>query len=165
MCCKHGCVPLHFCIGRIVPVPKKSNVCGSFIDFRPVTTVSAIAMIFKYCLINKLSNYMSMHELQFGFKKGGGCEKALLVFKTAVEYYNNHGSTLFVAALDLTKVYDRLDQCILTLKFYDIGVPRDIIMMFVFWFQHLCAIFAWNGVSSSMFSVKSGVMQGGMCSG
>ena len=47
-----------------------------------------------------------MHELQFGFTKGGGFIKALLVFKTVVEYYNNRGITGFVAALDLTKAYD-----------------------------------------------------------
>ena len=73
-----------------------------------------------------------MHELQFGFTKGGGCDKALLVFKTVIEFYNNHGSTVFVAALDLTKAYDRLNQYILILKFYDIGVLREIIMMLVF---------------------------------
>ena len=103
MCCKHRCIPSNFCIRRIVPVPKKSNGSASFNDFRPVTTVSIIAKIFEYCLINKLSNYMSMHELQFGFTKGGGCDKTLLVFKTVVMYYNNHRSTVFVAALGLKK--------------------------------------------------------------
>ena len=57
-----------------------------------------------------------MHELQFGFTKGGGCDKALLIFKTVVEYYNNHGNTVFVAALDLTKAYNRLNQCILVFQ-------------------------------------------------
>ena len=74
--------------------------------------------------------------------------KDLLVFKTAVEYYNNHGSKVFVAAYDLTKTCDRLNQSITILKLYDIGVPRDIVTTFVFWFQHLCAIFVWNGCYS-----------------
>ena len=51
------------------------------------------------------------------------------------------------------------------LNLYDIGVSTDIVIKFVFCFQHLCAIVVWNGVSSSMFSVKSGVRQGGVCSG
>ena len=42
MCCKHGCVPLSFCIGQIVPVPKKERVCGQFTDYRSVTTVAVI---------------------------------------------------------------------------------------------------------------------------
>ena len=112
MCCKRGCVPLNFCIVRIVPVLNKCNVCVSSNDFRPVTTVSVIAKIFKYCLINKLSNYMNILELQFEFTKSGGWDKALLVFKTVVEYYNNYRSTVFVAALNFTKACDRLNQCI-----------------------------------------------------
>ena len=31
---------------------------------------------------------------------------------------------VFVAALDLTKAYDRFNQCILILKLYDIGMPK-----------------------------------------
>ena len=36
---------LNFCMGKIVPVPKKSNVCDSFDDFRTVAIVSVIAKI------------------------------------------------------------------------------------------------------------------------
>ena len=35
-------LPLNFCSGRIVPVPKKERVCGQFTDYRPVTTVSVM---------------------------------------------------------------------------------------------------------------------------
>ena len=57
--------------------------------------------------------YIKLHDLQFGFTKGGGCDKALLVFQAVVEYFNKHGSTVYVSTLDLTKAYERLNQCIL----------------------------------------------------
>ena len=38
-------------------------------------------------------------------------------------------------------------------------------MMFDVWLQHLFTIFFSNGVPSSMFSIKSGSMQGGVYSG
>ena len=116
----------------------------------------------EYCLKNKLSNYVSMQELQFGFMKDGGCDDAQLIFKTVFEYYNNYGSTVFVVTIGSTKAHDRLSLCILILKLYDKGVTQDIVMMFVSWFQHFCAIVMWNGVSSSMFNAKSGVRQGGV---
>ena len=53
MCCKHGCVPLSFCVGRIVPVPKKERVCGRFTDYRSVTIVSVIAKVFEYCIVKR----------------------------------------------------------------------------------------------------------------
>ena len=70
MCCKHGCVPLSFCVGRIVPVPKKERVYGKFTDYRPVTTVSVIAKVFVYCIVKRLYIYIKLHDLQFGFTKG-----------------------------------------------------------------------------------------------
>ena len=73
---------------------KKERVCGKFTDYRPVTTVSVIAKVFKYCIVKRLYMYIKLHALRFGFTKGGGCDKALLVFKTAVEYFNKHVSTV-----------------------------------------------------------------------
>ena len=69
---------------------------------------------------------------QCGFTKGGGCDQILLVFETVVEYFNKQEST--VSALYLTKAYDRLNQYrpISILKLYDIGIPRNIIMIFCF---------------------------------
>ena len=108
--------------------------------------------------------YIKLHDLQFGFTKGGGCNKALLVFKTVVEYFNKHGRTVYVSALDLTKAYDWFNQYILILKLYDISIPRDIIMIFLFWFKNLSAAVLWGNVKSSVFSIKCCVRQGGVCS-
>ena len=58
----------------------------------------------------------------------------------------------------------RLNQFILIFKLYDIGIPRDIVVIFVFWFQHMCAIVVLICIPFSMFNVKSCVRQGRMCS-
>lgn len=44
------------------------------------------------------------------------------------------------------------------------NVSVDIILMFSYWFQHLCAVVSWDGVLSSEFCIRSGVRQGGVCS-
>ena len=108
-----------FRLAELYLCQKKERGCCKFTDYRSVTTVSVIAKVFEYCFVKKLNMYIKLHDLQFGFKKGGGCYKALLVFKAVVEYFNKHGSTVYVYALDLTKAYDRLNQCILILKLYD----------------------------------------------
>ena len=70
-------VPLSFCVGQIVPVPKKERVCGKFTDYRPVTNVLVSAKVFEYCIVKRLYMYIKLHDLQFGFTKGVGCDKAL----------------------------------------------------------------------------------------
>ena len=37
-------------------------------------------------------------------------------------------------------------------------------MIFLFWFKKLSAAVVWGNVKSSVFSIKSGVRQGGLCS-
>ena len=164
MCCKHGYVPSNFCIGRIIPVPKKQSVCGNFVDYRPITTVSVITKIFEYCLLDKLVNYAQIDELQFGFTKGGGCERALHVFRSTVQYFNEHGSTVYSAALDISKAYDKLNHCVLLRKLICLGIPADIIKVFVHWMQYLKGVVVWGKCLSTVFCIRSGVRQGGICS-
>ena len=92
--------------------------------------MSVITKIFEYCLLDKLVRYAQNDELQFGFTKGGGCEKALYVFRSTVQYFNEHGSTVYSAALDISKAYDKLNHCILLRKLICLRVPPDIIMVF-----------------------------------
>ena len=164
MLCKHAFVPSNFCGGRITPVPKKAGKCDSFDDFRPITTVNALGKIFEYCLLSKLEPCLDFHELQFGFTRGGGCVTAIHVLRTVTEYFIEHGSNVYVSALDISKAYDRLNHCIIILKLRRLNVPIDIILLFMFWLQHLFAVVRWNGIDSVAFDIKSGVRQGGVCS-
>ena len=88
---KHSFVLINFCSGRIVPVPKKSNICDALGYYRPVTSVNVLAKVFEYFLLEKLSCYTKLYDLQFGFTAGGGCEKAVFVLKSVVEYFVKHG--------------------------------------------------------------------------
>jgi hypothetical protein len=163
-CCKHGYVPVNFCGGRVTPIPKKSNVCGTYQDFRPVSSVSILAKLFEYCILQKVENCYKMHELQLGFTVGGGCEKALFIVKTVTEYFNAYSSSVFFASLDLSKAYDRVNHCKLVNKLYEANVPHDIVLLFYYWFQNLYCVVEWEHVRSKQFKMLSGVRQGGICS-
>jgi hypothetical protein len=163
-CCMHGFVPSNFCSGRLVPVPKKRGVCGNFQDFRPVTTANTLGKIFEYCILSRLEQCYVFNDLQFGFTSGGGCEKAVHVVRSVIEYFNEYGSTVYLAALDISKAYDRLNHCAILLKMRKVNVPVDLIMVFWYWFQHLYAVVVWYDIISEQFDVKSGVRQGGVAS-
>jgi hypothetical protein len=65
---------------------------------------------------------------------------------------------------DLSKAYDKVNHCKLIMKMFDAGVPRDIALMFCYWFQHLYCVVEWEGIRSKQFRMLSGVRQGGICS-
>ena len=102
-----------------------------------------------------------MHELQFEFTAGGGCEKAVFVLKSVVEYFVEHGSSVYLAALDISKAYDRVDHRLLLLKLINIGIAYDIVFVCWYWFKHLFGVVDWQGHLSAHFAILSGVRQGG----
>ena len=146
---------LHLC--------QKKNVCGiNLLTIDQLQLYHELQKFFKNCIVKRLRKYVKLHDLQFGFTNGDGCYKALLVFYTDVEYFNKYCSTVYVSALNLTKADDRLNQCVIILKLYDIGIPKDIIMILLFWFKNVCAAVVRGNVKSSVFAIKSGVRQGGV---
>jgi len=48
--------------------------------------------------------------LQFGFKKNLGYNYDVFVLHRCVEYFSKHGSTVYMAALDATKAFDRVNH-------------------------------------------------------
>ena len=139
-------------------------MCGEFEEFRPITTVNTVGKIFEYFVLSRLKMCVKFHELQFGFTTGGGCDKAEHVVCSVEEYFNEYGSTVYLSALDIFKVYDRLNHCAILLQMKRVKVPIDIILVFWYWFYHLFAVVAWCGVRSTPFDIKSGVRQGGVAS-
>ena len=157
LCLKHSFVLANFCSGRIVPVHKKSSECSTFDDFRPVTSINVLVKIFEYCLLSKVENYFVTHDLQFGFTVGGGCGNAIFILRSVVEYFAEHGNSIYMSVLDILKAYDRVNHCLLLLKLIEADVSDDIVLMYAYWFRHLVDMAVSEGVSSEQFNILSGV--------
>ena len=163
-CCKHGFVPSNFCGGKITPVPKGNIINPKCSDYRPITSINVIAKVYEYTLLNIIDRFCNINDLQMGFTKGGGCDKAVFIVKSVVDYFTKYGSNVYIATLDLTKAFDRINHCILLVKLVKLGIPLDIIIMFKYWFQNIFGVVAWMNNTSSKFNIYSGIRQGGVCS-
>ena len=107
---------------------------------------------------------MHSDDLQFGFKKKLGCSDAIFVLRQTVEYFNNRGSNVYIASLDASKAFDRINHFRMFCTLYDKGLPRAFIDIIVMWYSNLYAVVCWNGFNSTPFAVTSGVRQGGILS-
>ena len=85
--------------------------------------------------------------------------KTLFDVKSAIGYFNEHGTNAYLISLDLPKAYDKVKHCKLWFKLYDAGVPFDILNMFAYWFQHVFYVVEWNNCRSRVFSMKNCVRQ------
>ena len=111
-------------------------------------------------LLNKCDDYLLTDDLQFGFKKSVGCPQAVFTLRTVVQYFTSRGSTIFAAALDISKPFDTVSHSLLLKSLVKAGVPNWIVLLLVNRYSKLCVAVHGCGVISQYFVVKSGVRQG-----
>ena len=78
--------------------------------------------------------------------------------RTYIRYYIKHGSCMYVAFLDASKAFDRVNHKKLFSKLLKLGVPKWIIKVLVQWYCNLCV--RWGSAFSDFFLVNNGVRQG-----
>ena len=74
-----------------------------------------------------MEGYLQYTSNQFGFKRKHGTEMCVFVLKELIRYYIKHGSCIYVALLDASKAFDRVNHTKLFSKLLRLGVPTWII--------------------------------------
>jgi len=162
---QHGYVPKHFGSGVVVPILKdRLGDVSSLDNYRAITISNIISKVFESCLLEKFGDFLTSHDLQFGFKKGLGCQNAIFTVQQVTSYFTKHGSTVYFSALDASKAFDRVNHSKLFDKMIERNVPHCFIRVLHNWYSKLVSVVKWNGVFSYPFSVYCGVRQGGVLS-
>jgi hypothetical protein len=161
----HSYVPEAFSKGVIIPILKDARGDLSAMDnYRPITLSPVISKVFESFILEKYSRYFSVDPLQFGFSKGIGCSTTLFALRQVVQLFNLRGSNVYIASLDATKAFDRVNHYKLFSTLHYKGLPVYIINVIVDWYHKLNAYVKWNNAIYSTFKVTSGVRQGGILS-
>lgn len=161
----HGFVPDNFGKGITFPIIK--DKCGDVSNsdnYRPVTISPVVSKIFEYCLLNKFSDYLQSNDLQFGFKPNSSCAHAIFLLSQVTDYFITHGSNVFMAALDASKAFDRVNHVKLFNILLDRGLPGKFVRLIIDWYGKSFSVVKWNDSTSSLVCVKSGIRQGGILS-
>ena len=115
--------------GQGVTIPVIRDQLGdssSVSNYRPITLSPVILKIFEYCVSHKFEHLFYTDPLQFGFQKDLSCSSALFVLSQTVDYFVQHGSNVFMAALDARKAVDRVNHVILVEKLTERRFPGGI---------------------------------------
>ena len=115
-------VPGKFGEGFIIPLVKdKSGNLNNVANYRGITLVPIISKAL--CL-----SCFETDDHQFGFKKGKGCTDACIyLFTATVDHFIEHGSSVFVAALDISKAFDKVDHNKLLASLGEAGIPSCVV--------------------------------------
>ena len=159
-------VPDDFGVGLTVPIPKttthKINVTVN--DFRGITISPIISKIFEHCLLSFMNIYLTSSDLQFGFKKGYGCNHAIYTVQSTIEYFTINCSTVNICALDISKAFDKVNHYALFAQLMDRKVPVGLILLLEQWYSKNITTVKWNACISRSVKLSAGVRQGGVLS-
>lgn len=161
----HAYVPEAFGRGIIIPIVKdRLSDLTSVDNYRPITLSPIISKIFESVLLDKFEKYMRTDDLQFGFKKGLGCANAIFALRQVINYYTSHNSNVYIASLDASKAFDRVNHFKLYTVLIRAGLPKCFVDVVINWYHKLLVVVRWDGFDSSTLKVLSGVRQGGILS-
>ena len=84
------------------------------------------------------------------------------VVKEVVSYYINNDSAVYSCAIDMSKVFDRVDLVMLFKRLFLCALPVHIIRILFALYYNLCIKVSWKGCFSESFYTLNGVKQGGI---
>ena len=161
----HGYIPQGVMDTILVPIikDKKGNVTDSD-NYRPVALTCVSSKILELILLYKYKDYFTTTCNQFGFKTQLGADICVYTFKQVVDYYRSFSSPVYVAYLDASKAFDRINHYHLMSKLIKRKLPIIIVRLLYFWYKNQNFMVRWGSCLSDQFKVTNGVRQGSIIS-
>ena len=106
----HAVVPDDFLLSTISPIPK--NKRKSLIDssnYRAIALSSILSKLLDKILLTKCQHVFNTSMYQYGFKKRHSIMHCAFVVNKILQHYKNHGTNVYIALLDATKAFDRVE--------------------------------------------------------
>ena len=96
----------------IVPIYKSKGDRSECKNYREINLLSIPREMYGIILIEKVSSLTEglIGEEQYGFRSGRGYVDQVLVMKQMSEKFGDKNKSLYVACVDLEKLYDRVDR-------------------------------------------------------
>ena len=162
---KHCYLPSSMLDSVIVPLVKNRN--GDLSDknnHRPIALSSTISKVFENVILYRLEEYLWTTDNQFGFKAGHSTDLCVYALTEFIEYFKRRSTSVYVAFLDASKAFDKINHWVLFKKLINRGIPIYLVKLLCYWYQHQSMYVKWGSTMSSKFQVTNGVRQGGVLS-
>ena len=160
----YGEIPYLFNVAIVVPLVKDSTKPNDDPNnLRPISISDAISNIFEMILLDRLNRHSPEELKQFGFKAKSSCGHAAFCINESARYFRRRGLKLYMAALDASKAFDKLNRIILWSIMLEL-FPKYLVYVLIKYYEKSLAIVECNGSLSTLFLTILGCKQGGVIS-
>ena len=101
---------------------------------------------------------------QFGLKSSHNTDMCLFLLKQTIAHYNHNDSPVFVAFVDASKAFDKVNHSVLFKKLLESKVPVIFVHLLVRWYSSQRFCIKWKSAYSESFSTINGIRQGSIFS-
>ena len=161
----HGFVPSELLLSTLIPIPKnKRKSLNESDNYRAIALGSILGKLMDNIILCNCEKVFSTSDLQFGFKQKHSTVQCTFVVNEVTQYYNNNNSSVFLALLDASRAFDRVEY----LKLFNLLLTKGIcpvvarFLLVLYTNQHIRV--KWGNTHGDLFSVSNGVKQGGVLS-
>ncbi len=133
-------------------------------NYRTITTGCNLCKVYNRVLTNRLQDAMEnsnvLGEIQNGFRKGRWATDSLLVLETIIRKSKREKKKNFLALLDITKAYDRVNRDILWYIMEQMGVPEELLRNIKATYRNPSTTLQFQDVISEPLQMTLGLKQG-----
>ena len=158
-----GIFPSELKIARIIPIFKsgdKQNVS----NYRPISILTFFAKVFEKILYNNISKFLdrngTIHENQFGFRKGHSTNQAFITLIDKITKSVDNGDIAINIFIDLKKAFYTVSHEILLKKLFNYGIRGNVLQLCESYLINRYQYVTFNGTKSLHKRVTCGVPQG-----
>ena len=150
-----------------VSIPLVKNKCGDLSDtsnYRPIAISCIVSKILENVILQRIEEYLWTTDNQFGFKAHHSTDLCVYALTEFIEYFKNRSTSVYVAFLDASKAFDKINHWLLFKKLVERQMPLYLVTILCYWYRHQEMFVRWGSSLSTGFRVTNGVRQGGVLS-
>jgi hypothetical protein len=162
---RHGYMPSDLLLSTICSIPKdaRGNICDME-NYRGIALSSCISKIHDIIILNKYSSQLCTSEMQFAFKSQHSTSMCTMMLKEVASYFQRNNSDTYVAMIDASKAFDRVQHDKLFEVLVKRKVPAIIIRILLDSYSRQQLRAKWNSCFSDSFTTLNGIKQGSITS-
>ena len=132
----HGVLPSSMSNLELVPIPKdKKGKLNDQNNYRPIALASCFSKILEMCIFNRIKEFIKTESNQFGYKPGLGTDSCIYTLKEIITNNMKNSTNTFIAFLDASKAFDKINHDLLFEKLLNAGTPRYMVRVISNWYR------------------------------
>ncbi|MCP4978510.1 MAG: reverse transcriptase family protein [Maribacter sp.] len=142
----------------------KKGATDTLDNYRTLTTGCNLCKVFNRMLTNRIQDAVEesniLGEIQNGFRKGRRATDNLLVLETILRKTKRNKKKNFMALLDITKAYDRVDRDLLWIVMEQMEFPKQLLDNLKSSYRDPKSVVHSQNIQSEPLKLKLGLKQG-----